>query len=96
MQITDCCEGEHEKEYPGSLDCNETRKLLAQPNSRYLSGYRNRVMLLFMLDTGLRLSEGINLQWKAIDLNSGKTKQHMVQIFILGLLRLRSMCGNGL
>ncbi|MCD6430760.1 MAG: hypothetical protein J7L57_06030, partial [Deltaproteobacteria bacterium] len=49
-------------------------------------------MLRLMLDTGLRLSEGINLQWKAIDLNSGKAKEHMVQIFILGLLRLRSMC----
>jgi integrase len=29
-----------------------------------------------MLDTGLRLSEAINLQWKGIDLNSGKAKEH--------------------
>ena len=96
MQITDRCEGEHEKEYSGRPDCNGKRRLLAQPNPRYLSGCRNRVMLRLMLDTGLRLSEGINLQWKAIDLNSGKAKEHRVQFFILGVLGLRSMCSNRL
>jgi len=29
-----------------------------------------------MLNTRLRLCRAINLQWKAIDLNSGKAKEH--------------------
>jgi len=49
-------------------------------------------MLRLMLDTILRLCKVINLQWKAIDLNSGKVKEHSVQISILGVLGLRSMC----
>jgi len=36
-----------------------------------------------MLDTGLRLSEGINLQWEAIHLNSSKVKEHRFRSSLL-------------
>ena len=57
---------------PEVLTETEQEALLAQPNPRYPTGERNRVMLRLMLDTGLRLSEAIALKWRHIDLNSGK------------------------
>jgi len=60
------------RKIPEVLTTKEQKALLAQPNPRYLTGHRNRVMLRLMLDTGLRLSEAIHLRWKDIDLNSGK------------------------
>ncbi|MFW5686804.1 MAG: tyrosine-type recombinase/integrase [Halanaerobium sp.] len=39
---------------------------------QYITGQRNYTLLKIMLDTGLRLSEAINLKWKDIDLISGK------------------------
>jgi len=57
---------------PEVLTETEQEALLAQPNPRYLTGHRNRMLLRLMLDTGLRLSEAINLRWRDIDLNSGK------------------------
>ena len=57
---------------PEVLTATEQDAIVAQPNPRYLTGHRNRVMLRLMLDTGLRLSEVIHLQWKDIDLNSDK------------------------
>ena len=60
------------RKIPEVLTPTEQEAILAQPNPRYLTGQRNRVMLRLMLDTGLRLSEAIHLRWKDIDLNSGK------------------------
>jgi integrase/recombinase XerD len=60
------------RKIPEILTETEQEALLSQPNPRYLTGQRNRVMLRLMLDTGLRLSEAIHLRWKDIDLNSGK------------------------
>ena len=60
------------RKIPEVLSQTEQEALLAQPNPRYLTGQRNRIMLRLMLDTGLRLSEAIHLRWKDIDLNSGK------------------------
>ncbi|MCK5827015.1 tyrosine-type recombinase/integrase [Candidatus Bipolaricaulota bacterium] len=60
------------RKIPEILTAAEQEAIVAQPNPRYLTGHRNRVMLRLMLDTGLRLSEAIHLQWKDIDLNSGK------------------------
>ena len=60
------------RKIPEILTATEQEALLAQPNPRYPTGQRNRVMLKLMLDTGLRLSEAINLRWKDLDLNSGK------------------------
>jgi site-specific recombinase XerD len=60
------------RKIPEVLTAIEQEAIVAQPNPRYLTGHRNRVMLRLMLDTGLRLSEAIHLRWKDIDLNSGK------------------------
>jgi len=60
------------RKIPEILTETEQASLVTQPNPRYLTGHRNRVMLRLMLDTGLRLSEAIHLQWRDIDLNSGK------------------------
>jgi len=60
------------RKIPEVLTATEQEALLAQPNPRYLTGHRNRMLLRLMLDTGLRLSEAINLRWRDIDLNSGK------------------------
>jgi len=57
---------------PEVLTAEEQAALLKQPNPRYPTGERNRLMLSIMLDTGLRLSEATGLRWRDIDLNSGK------------------------
>ena len=60
------------RKIPEVLTATEQEAIVSQPNPRYLTGHRNRVMLRLMLDTGLRLSEAIHLRWQDIDLNSGK------------------------
>jgi len=60
------------KKLPAVLTKEEQELLLAQPSERYITGQRNHTLLKIMLDTGLRLSEVINLKWKDIDLISGK------------------------
>jgi len=46
--------------------------LLSQPNPRYPTGERNRLMMRLMLDAGLRVSEALALRWEHLDLMSGK------------------------
>ena len=50
----------------------EQTALLDQPNPRFPTGKRNRLMLSLMLDAGLRLSEATGLQWRDLDLNTGR------------------------
>jgi len=57
---------------PEVLTPDEQHALLRTPNGRYPTGQRNHLLLKLMLDTGLRLSETVNLQWKDLDLNTGK------------------------
>ena len=57
---------------PEVLTESEQEALLAQPNPRYPTGQRNYALIRLMLDTGLRLSEAIHLQWNDIDVTSGK------------------------
>jgi len=60
------------RKIPEILEADEQAALLRQPNPRYPTGERNRMMLSLMLNTGLRLSEATGLRWKDIDLNSGR------------------------
>jgi len=60
------------RKLPEVLTAEEQAALLAQPNPRYPTGERNRLMLSLMLNTGLRLSEATGLQWRDLDLNTGK------------------------
>jgi len=57
---------------PEVLTESEQKALLAQPNPRYPTGERNRVLLRTMLNAGLRLSEAINLKWVDLDLMTGR------------------------
>ncbi|MFC2108519.1 tyrosine-type recombinase/integrase [Candidatus Bipolaricaulota bacterium] len=60
------------RKLPEVLTTQEQAALLNQPNPRYPTGERNRLMMSVMLNTGLRLSEATGLQWRDLDLNSGK------------------------
>jgi len=57
---------------PEVLTAKEQAALVSQPNPRYPTGERNRMLLRLMLDTGLRLSEATALQWRDLDLTTGK------------------------
>lgn len=59
---------------PKVLNQDEQELLLKEFNHRYPTSYRNFVMVKMMLDTGLRVSEAINLKVKEIDWMSGKFK----------------------
>lgn len=44
---------------PRSLEPSQMRRLLAQPNRRTLSGQRDYALLLFLYNTGVRISEAV-------------------------------------
>lgn len=60
------------RKIPEVLDVDEQDRLLEVFNERYPTQKRNKTMIKFMLDTGLRLSEIINLKWSRVDMTSGK------------------------
>jgi len=60
------------KRLPEVLSSDEQERLLNVPNPRYFSGERNKLLIRLMLDTGLRLAESCALQWRDLDLNTGK------------------------
>jgi site-specific recombinase XerD len=60
------------RKVPDVLTAEEQAALLEQPNPRYPTGERNRLILRVMLNAGLRLAETTALSWKDIDLNTGR------------------------
>lgn len=60
------------RKIPEVLTKEEQKALLKQPNCRYPTGQRNYTILKLMLNTGLRLSEVVNLTWNDVNLISGK------------------------
>ena len=62
----------HGWKIPEILEADEQAALLRQPNPRYPTGERNRLVLRLMMDTGLRLAEACALRWRDIDLTTGK------------------------
>jgi len=60
------------RKLPKILNAEEIEKVLAYWNTRYFSQYRNKVLMRLILNTGLRISEVINLKWDHINLTSGK------------------------
>jgi len=56
------------KHFPFYLNDEQVQKLLNSPNQRTYEGYRNYVMLLTFLDTGVRLSELAGLKLKDVNL----------------------------
>ena len=61
-----------QKKLPVVLSEDERKRLLEQPNKRYPTGQRNLAMINLILNVGLRLSEATALQWKHVDLMTGK------------------------
>ena len=62
------------KKIPDILTLDEQERLLDQFNLRYITPQRNKTMIQFLLNTGLRLSEMTNLEWKDINLMTGLVK----------------------
>jgi len=62
------------RKIPHILTIEEQEKLLSQFNKRYFSSHKNKVMIRLFLDTGLRLKEMIKLEWRNINLQTGKLK----------------------
>ena len=62
------------RKIPEILTAEEQARLLDVFNTRYITQFRNKVMIKLMLDSGLRLSEVVNLTWSAVNLTSGKLK----------------------
>jgi len=60
------------KKLPEFLTEDEVAALVRVPNPRYPTGERNRLLLVVMLDAGLRLGETIHLRWRDLDLNTGR------------------------
>ncbi len=54
----------------------EVKKLLNAPDMRTNQGYRDRVILEILYDTGIRRAELANLQMNDLDLNAGYTRIH--------------------
>lgn len=62
------------RKIPDVLTHDEQERLLNQFNLRYITPHRNKTMISFLLDTGLRLSEMTNLRWNDLDLMTGQLK----------------------
>jgi len=60
------------RKLPTILDENEIKKILSVFNIRYLSSFTNYLILRMMAETGMRVSEVLNLRLEFVDLNSGK------------------------
>lgn len=56
----------NEDEINGFSD-EEVRALLKAPSERQYAGWRDKVLMLLLLDTGLRINEAVTLQMKQID-----------------------------
>ncbi len=65
-------EGKKTRKLPDILNGEEREALLCQPNPKAPTGLRNLCILRLMLDTGITLSELLNLQPAHIDLEKGQ------------------------
>jgi integrase/recombinase XerD len=63
-----------QKKLPNVLNEDEQKRLLEQPNPRYVTGQRNHLLLKIFLDAGLRLSEATGLKWENLSLMTGQLK----------------------
>jgi len=62
------------RKLPVVLESEEAESLLRIPNSRYLTGIRNKSIMLMMLNMGLRVSEITDLRPGSINLTSQKLR----------------------
>src|SRR6056297_580186 len=91
---------------PEILTDNEVKTFLKVFNKRYISSHKNSLMCRLSLETGMRISEIINLKIENIDWNTGRThikegkgkQDRIVYVnpdLISDLDVLRSRCGLG-
>jgi integrase/recombinase XerD len=91
---------------PEILTDNEVKTLLNTFNKRYISSHKNLLMCRLSLETGLRISELINVKIENIDWNTGRThikegkggQDHILYIngnLLSDLDNLRNRCGYG-
>ncbi len=62
------------RKIPEILNLDEQEKLLKIFNKRYFNARRNYIMINLFLNTGLRLSEMLDLEWRHINLMTGQLK----------------------
>lgn len=62
------------RKIPEILTEEEQQQLINIFNTRYFNSYRNKVMIQLFLNTGLRVSEVIDLKWQHINLATGQLK----------------------
>ena len=62
------------KKLPVVLEPGEVQNLLKQPNRRYITGIRNKAIILVMLNMGLRVSEITDLKPGSINLTNRKLR----------------------
>ena len=62
------------KKLPVVLEPGECQRLLKQSNRRYITGIRNKAIMLLMLNMGLRVSEVTDLRPGSINLTSRKLR----------------------
>lgn len=60
------------RKLPIFLNDEERKNLLKQPNPRYFTGERNKLLIEFMLNLGTRISETVNMKWTHVNLMTGK------------------------
>src|SRR4051812_36822475 len=57
-----------------SIPIEEAEKIINGPNTRYITAFRNRMVMKMMLYCGLRVGEVCNLQFRDFDLKKGTFK----------------------
>lgn len=62
------------RKIPDILTQYEQQLLLDQFNIRYITSQRNKTIIKFLLNTGLRLSEMTNLKWHNVNVMTGQIK----------------------
>src|SRR5699024_4504731 len=62
------------RKIPEFLEVEEQERLINIFNTRYITPQRNKTIVILLLNTGLRLSEMINLKYYHINLMTGRLK----------------------
>lgn len=62
------------RKIPEILNIDEQEQLLKIFNKRYYNSRRNHTMIKLFLNSGLRISEMVDLKWKCINLMTGQLK----------------------
>lgn len=76
------------RKIPEILNIDEQEQLLKIFNKRYYNSRRNHTMIKLFLNSGLRISEMVDLKWKCINLMTGQLKVVQGKVIKTGLFGL--------